>query len=714
MSQEKKPKKVVITDGDENSEPVEQKNETDLKNNAIKISVKDESETTEQAQKEPLKIAVQHDESEDQNDDQAQPEETNQPELETDSVEDKGAESSEIEDGSEQVEASGPTQDDLDDTGSDQEDAAEEQSQPEKVGEDEKVYLTVEEAIERAETDESVDAETNDAVDEIVREESDELLDKQDETLLEPEQPKTKKSLKQKIGDACKYWWHHKYLRYGTIVVIFLAVVGSLLVPVTRYGILNTVGVRVKSSLRVIDAQSRLPLEGIAVQLQDKSLKTDEEGIVRFESLRLGKSQMSITKVGYADNQQTITLGWGSNPLQDQELVATGEQVTFILKDWLNNEPIVAAQANAGENSAKADENGKIILTIGAENFSEVEVVVSADGYRSETIEFSELSEDENELLMIPGRRHAFVSNRDGRYDLYAIDVNGENESLLLEATGEEREVPTLLAHPTKNMTAYVTSRDGETNNDGFVLDGLFIVDTANGQLERITRSEQLRLIGWHEDILVYWQVVEGRSRDNPQRSSLVAYDVNSQQRTELATANYFNDVRLFEDTVVYAVSSFAVPQSRAKLFQVDLKAENTRVILDEQVYTIFESTYGEFLLNAADGNWYEYVGGDSAAETTRPSQPTSRRFQVSPDATSVAWVEVRDGRGVLLVSNDDTPAEQLLSLAGLSQVMYWLNDHTLVFRVIKTGETADYVVSLDSPEPLKITDVTATERLLY
>ena len=360
--------------------------------------------------------------------------------------------------------------------------------------------LTVGEAIAAAdkENETLIDIEDGDAttqaddaaigalVDDIVKDESTKQLEEADAKLEAANSKPTneKKSFKAKLASAARTWWHTIWLRNATITVVFVALTVIGLVPVTRYAVLNTIGVRVESRLTVIDSQTRLPLRNIQVELQGQTQDTDKQGEVKFNGLKLGSSQLSITKRGYADNTKPITLGWGSNPIGDQELVATGEQFTFILVDWLSGDRLNDAEAIAGSSSAQSDDGGKIVLTIDQEDIGKDDVVIRTGGYRDQVIESADLVEGDIEIAMVPDTKHAFVSNRDGKFDIYVIDLNGENEELLLEATEKEREVPGIVQHPTDNFFALISSRDGVTNQDNYVLDGLYIVN-ADNEVER-------------------------------------------------------------------------------------------------------------------------------------------------------------------------------------------------------------------------------------
>lgn len=584
-------------------------------------------------------------------------------------------------------------------------------------------HKTIEEAIAEAkDNDDYLDEIVDDtsghdedidrAVDEIVRSEGDDSM-RIDDAKKWAATTKKKKSFKQKIAGFFRGWWQIKPIRYGTIAALLLVLTIFALLPTTRYWALNSVGVRVASSVTVIDSETRLPLKNISVKIQEKAVVTNEKGLATFSNLKVGKSKLEITKRGYATVTKDVTLGWGSNPLKNEELLATGEKFTFVLSDWLSDAKITKAEATVGESSAIANNEGVIVLTVGEENFAELEIRLQAEGYREERLRLSDLNREKTEVKMVSNRKHVFVSNRSGKYDVYKRDLDGKNESILMAATKKERDTPSVLMHPLVNVAAVVTSRDGEFNSDGFVYDGLYIVDSESGKYDRITRSEQLQLIGWSGDSLVFWQVIEGTSAGNPERSKLISYNIKTQTRTDLAASNYFNDVELVNDRVVYAVSSYAVPASQAKLYSIDVAGKGKKTVLDRQVWDIFRDSYDKLVVSTEDQSWYEiWINSEATTKLNVRPNPTVRKYVRSPDATRVVWAEVRDGKGVLLESDVDNFSEKtVLTLPGLQDVLYWVNNETIVFRVITSTETADYVYTLGGKDPLKVSDVTASQR---
>jgi hypothetical protein len=579
--------------------------------------------------------------------------------------------------------------------------------------------ITVGEAIENSEKEKDnfkPDPEVDAAVDEIVRSESDESIAIADAKIAALEEKKSKITFRQKIKNVLSAWWNNVPVRYGSIAAFLFLIIAVTLLPATRYGILNLTGVRVSSSMIVVDSQTRLPLKNINVQLQNQEAKTNDDGEVSFSGLKLGNSDLKIIKRGYADKNEEIVLGWGSNPLGEQSIVATGEQFTFVLSDWKSGASITDAEANAGESSAKADDEGKIVLTVGEdENLSEIEVSITAENYREEKITSEQLSDKEIQLKLVPSKKHVFVSNRDGNYDLYKIDIDGKNEEILKKATSKEREVPLVSLHPTKDLIAFTSSRDGEENRDGYILDGLYIIDVNTGEEDRIARSEQLQVIGWSGDTLVYLQIVEGTSAGNDERSKILSYNVETKERKDLAASNYFNDVELVDDKLYYAVSSFAVPESQAKLFTVNIDGENNNKLIDYQVWNIFRTEYNKLLFSAVDQRWFELTNDEILKEIAQQPAPLSLKFVNSPNNKRSTWVEIRDGKGVLLKTNtEEIKEEQVISMPGLYEVLYWTDNSTVIFRVINSSETADYLINLDGGDMQKITDVTAARNTYF
>ena len=81
-------------------------------------------------------------------------------------------------------------------------------------------------------------------------------------------------------------------------VAAFVAIAFVLagVAPSSRYFLLNTAGVRAKSSLIILDQSTRQPLKNVTVTIGKVSSTTDEAGKVSLQKLKLGRSTIKIEK----------------------------------------------------------------------------------------------------------------------------------------------------------------------------------------------------------------------------------------------------------------------------------------------------------------------------------------------------------------------------------------------------------------------------------
>ena len=517
-------------------------------------------------------------------------------------------------------------------------------------------------------------------------------------------------SFGEKVKSYFTGMWSNPKKRKKLLVGVVAVIVLLFVVPVTRYFILNTVGFRSSASVKVLDAGTGQPLKNVTVNIAGKSAETDDMGYARVEKIKLGKTALSIERVAFADSSKTVTIGWGSNPLGDHTLEPVGLQYSFKTIDYLSGQPVVGAEAFSGEASAFSNESGEIVLTLDTKANEEVEVMITADGYRTES---QKDTADDNviELKMVPANKHAFVSDKSGEYDVYTVDADGKNEKRVLSGSGSERDDIILAAHPEQNKAALVSTREGVRNSDGYLLSTLTLIDLDTTQTSSLGRAERFQIIGWSGNRLMYVQIGAGTSAANKDRHRLLSYDFESGETTEVATSNYFNAVTLVQNKLYYAPSAND-GNVNVSLFRVDPDGQNTEVILGDETWNMFRKDY-DTLTVAVGQTWYEYaVNGeeDPVALDTPPENPSSRNYIDAPDGVQSAWIDQQDGKGVLLSYDKNTQEDkEITKKSNMVYPVRWLNPKTIVYRVVSDTETADYAVNIDGGEPKKIVDVSST-----
>lgn len=554
--------------------------------------------------------------------------------------------------------------------------------------------------------------DTDWAVEDIVAKESDEILSAQDEKLAKI--TRKEKTPRRGLGSIVKAWAHSKFARWMTLLVVLFLLAAAAVIPNTRYFALNAFGVRSGASVTVTDASTFQPLKNVSITIAGQTVETDIDGKAVFTGLKLGPTHLRIEKRAFAPIDKSITVGWGSNPLGGFEISPVGTQYGFTLTDFLSGKPIVKAQATAGDASALSDENGKIKLTLDhSDAAKDVEVVITAEGYRDERRTVGPENRQDTELALVPNKKSVYISKRSGKYDVYAIYADGSDEKKLLEGTGNERENLVLTTSPDGQMAALVSTRDNVRNDDGFLKSALTLISVDDGSSKTVTHSEQITLVGWIGSRLVYVQVAAGTSAGNPSRSRLMSYDYASNADQQLAATNYFNSILIADNKVFYAPSSTYQAEGVAiYLFSINADGSNKQTVLADETWSVFRVAYDTLSISVVGQQWYDYTFGDAAPVKTEgaPGNLVSRRYTTSPDGSKSLWVEDRDGKGTLLVYDTESGKDTVLqSASGLMLPVRWLNNSSIVYRVSNGQETADYALNISGGDARKIVDVTNT-----
>ncbi len=556
------------------------------------------------------------------------------------------------------------------------------------------------------------DAVTDKAIDDIVAEEGDTVLAAEDKERHKSEESDDRAKKDGKLKRLVRAIWEDPRKRWTVLGGLTLLVLALSLIPGSRYFILNTTGVRASLSLRVIDSGTLQPLKNASVTAGGATAMTDSEGVAKLTDVRLGRTELKIEKRAFSPHNRTITIGWGSNPLGEFQATAVGSQYTFVVQDAFSGKPLADAEASSGDGNAHADEEGKLVLTLDTaelDDASQLSVQITAGSYRTETVNITVNNKESQEVKMVPSRRHVFVSKRSGNYDVYTIDSDGKNEQRIVGGTGLERDDIVLVPHPTADYAALVSTRENTRNQYGYLLSTLYIVNTTDGDLMKVDQSEQIKIIGWSGGRLVYVKVAAGASGSDPKRHRLMSFDNDTDTTKELASSNSFNDVVMADGRIYFAPSNI-FQETASGTYVIGPDGNGQQTILDKEVYTIVRGGYDTLYLSVGS-YWYSYtLGSPQAALAQSPSSQLGRVYADNPAGKFSLWVDIRDGKGVLINYDKVTKEEKMLQQrGGLKLPVYWLNDKYIIYRVSDGKETADYMMNIEGGDAKKITDVTDT-----
>ena len=504
-----------------------------------------------------------------------------------------------------------------------------------------------------------------------------------------------------------------KKLRLIALAIILLLVLVLLAIPYSRYKTLNLVGVRSSVSLSVIDQKTQTPLKNANINIGGAVAKTSDQGTANITGVKLGQTKLTISKRSFATIEQPITIGWGSNPISTTySMQQVGQQYSFIVTDFLSGNKISGAKITDGESSAISDNNGLATVKIEPTD-KQIDFTVSADQYRQDIITSSDSGQQQ--IKLVPAQSLVYVSNRNGKLDLYKKDADGKNETVLLPGVGSEIATDlSVLSQPESTKVAFVSTRDKQHNSDGYPLSYLYIVDTKTKQVTKVDGSaaEKIQLFAWNGEKLIYVKISAGNSGANQNRQKIIAYDLGSDKIAELASANNFNDIMLIGNSIYFAPSSDSVNNTQlAKLYKINTDGSNKKVILDQEAWLFKRNSPETLLANTSDKKWQSIdLVSDKIIDTQNfAKSQADNSYQASPDGKMIAWSENHDGKGILMLSkskNGSSPV-QLSSASGLSDQIVWLNNRYIMYRVVNMNETAEYVVNIEGGKPIKVSDIT-------
>lgn len=586
-------------------------------------------------------------------------------------------------------------------------DAEPEAGEPEEVGEAEKEEDIPPDLVPEPDPDEQPepteddetpfdDEKTDKAIDEIVAKEGDDLLSVQDAAAGKTAVKPIKKHK----------FWGNKKIRYAVLFLLFGGLAAALAVPASRYFVLNTAGVRSSSSVVVVDSTTRLPLKGVDVSIGGKTAETDSDGTVEFSELRLGPAKLSITRTGFEEVKRDIIIGWGSNPLGNFALKATGVQYVIEVKDYLSDKPVEGVEATDGQATAISDKDGKITLTLESAIVAKDSITLSKAGYRSDKISLDEDAKKATKAVMVPSRKAVFVTKQSGKYDVYKSDIDGKNREVLLPGTGSENSNISLVTSPDGSRAALVSTRENKRDSSGFLLSSVVLINTENGEKVTIGEASQIQLIDWVGSRLVF-QLGASESAAGD-RYTVVSYSYTDNTRLQLASADDLTAVISAQGVIYYAVGpDGANPSLQLGLFKIKPDGTGKQRVFEGELETVLRTTYDTFSLQTNDGTWYTYeISSGSKSQIGSPSSLANRLYLDNADRSRSLWVSQGSLTSYDIAANKDASVK---TQSGLAYPVQWISSTSAIYRVSTGSETADYAVSVLGGSARKITDVAAS-----
>ena len=543
------------------------------------------------------------------------------------------------------------------------------------------------------------DPKTDAAVDDIVHAESDELIGKQ---LPASSLPAATKPSHHRL----RHLFRHAWVRWTVVLTILGAIGAAGGIPASRYWVLNHVGVRASLSLSVTDMGTVQPLKSVIVSAGGQKAQTMVDGTVRLRHLTLGPHRLTISRLGFAAITKEVVIGWGSNPLGSFALRPVGLRYTVQITDDVSGKPIAGATVTASGLEAAADATGKAEVTLDPVTAAgDLSASVNADGYHPVSITLNANAPVAASLL--PTGRDVFVARQGGRYNVVSTDLDGTNQQVVLAGSGNQNSNNSLAISPDGAWAAFVSTRDGVRDSDGYAESSLALIHLTDGRVVTVDHGDQIQLVDWVGSTIVY-ALTSPSGTPAAQASQLISYDATANARVQLAVAPGFDGV-VSANGAIYFAASGATATGNLGLFEIHPDGQGKKTLLNQQVWGLYRTAYDTLTIQTP-ASWYSYAFDSAAAPQiiAAPGNYPDHVYVTSPSGKQVAWID--SSAGTLHTYDVASGADHVVATQpGLTYPLHWLGDNLIVVRVGSGQTVSDFVASTAGGAPKKIADTAAS-----
>jgi hypothetical protein len=511
----------------------------------------------------------------------------------------------------------------------------------------------------------------------------------------------------QKNKNTVSHKKHHKISKKKLLIILLVVLVAALIflfvLPKTRYLILNNLGARSSISFKVVDSKTNFPISGAEINIQGYKYISDDSGSVKAEKLKLGPTTINIKKRSFDEINQNVTIGWGSNPISAPfGLNPSGNLYSITITDWMTKKGIEGVSVVSADSRVTANKSGVAEIVI--DENAPKDIKIESDDYRNQTLT---LSDKKSQISLVPSVPNYFITEKDGKYNLEKIDLDGKNRVTIFGGTGSENlESMSILPKPTgkEQMAAFVSTRLGQTNSEGYLLSDLFIVLPDKKIADKVpgTQSEKISLIGWDGPKIIFIKTVAGPSAAQEGRQRIISFDTSNDTTTELAKSDNFSDYFIRKSTVYYSTTG-----KNPKLLSVQTDGSSVKTILNKEIWAIEEISDSIFAVNTSDKKWQRINFNNYNIEEVGSlnkdiSINTIKKY--SPSGSKLSILEKKP-KGIYLVVNK-SGSERInydeISLSNLSDT-FWINENYLLVKPVNLTDTNAVIVNINSEEPQAI-----------
>lgn len=489
---------------------------------------------------------------------------------------------------------------------------------------------------------------------------------------------------------------------------------------------------RASVSIKVREGDT-FAIEGAKVSFLGKEYITDANGKVNINGAVAGTAEAVVTKEGYLEAHQNISLKRGNNDLQTISMTKEPEKayaVKGFVQDFASGQPIADVQVTLGSKTVLTDPSGAYTFEKVAPG--DVKLTFSKAEYVNKELPVTVVDADiaTAKVPLVPAGQVVFVSNRDGKRALYAANYDGSEQRIFVQPKNEGEDFSPNFS-PNTSSIAFSSTRDKIKSVYGNDLAKLYLVDASGKEPKKVAEdvAQEFAPIWSPDSNFLYFSAYSSAKLD---KSVYKVYDVKKGTLTDLGESAYNVVFSPISTVIAYYVNTSE--NRSAETVQPDgstlttattvyLNELKTLDLLSGERKSLAKREQGMSEIRfSSDGKAVSYevvVDGvrrryqvtlaDGKESEVPVLAVTKRSYVASPKGDLLAFIEERDGKKDLFIVDKDEKNEKRLTNVGVVNELeapVWAQGSAyLTFAVRREGENALYLVSVLGGEPKKITD---------
>jgi len=278
----------------------------------------------------------------------------------------------------------------------------------------------------------------------------------------------------------------------------------------------------------------------------DKVVVVKEDKTFKSEQLTGSKVTLTLTSSIYRDQTLEVTLTAGKNMVNDLSL-APAKDFNVSVNDWLTGDKIQGVKVVGGSVNISTDKDGNATIS-DLDDGAKLDVKLTKDGYIEKTFAIKNVGVD-IPLEIVPSGKIAYISNRDGKTNIYSSNFDGNEEKKITDGKGVITEYSVK-----DNLVYFISDRDNIQGTQGYTVSQIYSIPINGGAIKKISNLKGRELISGNvyrnDKIFLDKGVIV--SMTLPQ--NYISYDIGGSAELEKLVAL---EVRKLDGTLLSTIKNF-------------------------------------------------------------------------------------------------------------------------------------------------------------